>query len=243
MSNNINDQLVLVCGPSGTGKSASLRNIRNPETVMYLNCEAGKRLPFKAKFKYNATVTSPMQIAGAFAKAEADPEIKVIIIDTLTFLLDMYVSQFVKNAADGRKAWGDFAEYFRHMMQELVAKSTKTVIFLAHTLSKYNEGEMVMETSVPVAGSLKNNGIEAWFSIVIGVLKIKINEDLKEHDLLKFTEREKAVGFKHVFQTQITKETTHSRIRGPMGLFEDHETYIDNDIQLVIDRLHEYYGS
>lgn len=242
MSQDVNDQLVLVCGPSASGKSASLRNLREPESVMYLNCEAGKKLPFRAKFKYNLTITNPHQLDQAFAKAEEDPGVKVIIIDTLTFLLDLYVSKFVKTATDGRKAWGDFAEYFRHVMQDLVAKSTKIVIFTAHTLTKLNESEMVMETSVPVSGSLKNNGIEAWFSIVISTLKVKINDDLKEHSLLKFSDREKAVGYAHVFQTQITKETVNSRIRGPMGLWDDHETFINNDIQLVIDRLTEYYA-
>ncbi len=37
-----NDNLVLVCGEAIAGKSASLRNIKKPEGVMYLNCEAGK---------------------------------------------------------------------------------------------------------------------------------------------------------------------------------------------------------
>lgn len=242
MAKGINDQLVLVCGPSGTGKSASLRKIREPHTVMYLNCEAGKRLPFNDKFKHNRNVTNPHQLDRAFEVAEEDPEIKVIIIDTLTYLLDMYISQFVKTAPDGRKAWGDFAEYFRHVMQDLVANSSKTVIFLAHTVSKYNESELAIETAVPVQGSLKNTGIESWFSCVISVLKVKINDDLKEHDLLKITDRERVVGVKHVFQTMITKETLNSRIRGPMDLWADHETYIDNDIQLVIDRLHTYYA-
>ena len=46
-----NDQLVLICGISGTGKSASLRNITNQENWLYLNTEAGKRLPFRNKFR------------------------------------------------------------------------------------------------------------------------------------------------------------------------------------------------
>lgn len=41
MAQTINDQLVLIAGKSATGKSASLRNLREPESVMYLNCEAG----------------------------------------------------------------------------------------------------------------------------------------------------------------------------------------------------------
>ena len=36
-----NDQLILVSGFSGSGKSAALRNIRNQEDWLYLNCESG----------------------------------------------------------------------------------------------------------------------------------------------------------------------------------------------------------
>jgi hypothetical protein len=45
-----NDNLVLIVGKSSHGKSASLMGLKNPEGVMYLNCEAGKKLPFPAKF-------------------------------------------------------------------------------------------------------------------------------------------------------------------------------------------------
>ena len=37
----INDNLVLIGGWSGAGKSASLMNLQNQEGVLYLNCEAG----------------------------------------------------------------------------------------------------------------------------------------------------------------------------------------------------------
>lgn len=37
----VNDYLVLLMGESASGKSASLRDIRKPEGVMYLNTEAG----------------------------------------------------------------------------------------------------------------------------------------------------------------------------------------------------------
>lgn len=41
MTQKVNDQLVLLVGKSATGKSASLMNLRDPEGVLYLNCEAG----------------------------------------------------------------------------------------------------------------------------------------------------------------------------------------------------------
>ena len=37
----INDNLILIGGESGTGKSASLMNIKDQEGVLYLNCESG----------------------------------------------------------------------------------------------------------------------------------------------------------------------------------------------------------
>lgn len=41
MTQQVNDNLVLLCGKSATGKSASLMQLANPSGVMYLNCEAG----------------------------------------------------------------------------------------------------------------------------------------------------------------------------------------------------------
>lgn len=236
----MNEHLALICGKSGSGKSASLRNLRDPESVLYLNCEAGKRLPFPAKF-VQRTVTNPIQVKDAFAWAEKQEHIKVIIVDTLTFWLDMYISQYVRTAVDGRAAWGNFAEFFRSTMQVEVAKSTKKVIFTAHVLDVYNETAMVMETAIPVAGSLKNQGIEAYFSTVLMCQKVKIDDLIEGSDLLKITDRERTVGFKHVYQTQVTKDTINTRIRGPMMLWGDNETYIDNDIQMVIDRMDAYY--
>lgn len=127
-------------------------------------------------------------------------------------------------------------------MQHHVAKSTKNVIFTAHTLDTLNEAESIMETKVPVKGSLKNNGIESYFSIVLASKKVHL-KTLKDYksDLLIITPEEEALGFKYVFQTKLTKETVNERLRGPLGLFTTQETYTDNNMQMILDRLHEYY--
>lgn len=237
-----NDHLVLLCGKSATGKSASLMNLAKPEGVLYLNCEAGKRLPFRSKF-IQKTVTDPLQINEAFDWAESNPDIHTIVVDSLTYLLDMYESIYVLNASNGMQAWGQFAQYYKTLMQQYVARSTKRVIFIAHTADTLNEGEMIMETKVPVKGSLKNNGIESYFTVVIASKKVPL-KTLKDYgsDLLTITPEEEALGFKYVFQTKITKDTVNERLRGPLGLFETKETYVDNNMQLVLDRLHEYYA-
>ena len=236
-----NDHLVLLCGKSATGKSASLMNMDNPEGVMYLNCEAGKKLPFKSKFK-QFVITDPLQINEAFDAAEGMPDIHTIVVDSLTYLLDMYESVYVLNSTNGMQAWGQFAQYFKVLMQQYVAKSTKNVIFIAHTADTLNEGEMIMETKVPVKGSLKNNGIESYFTIVIASKKVPL-KTLKDYssDLLNITPEEEALGFKYVFQCKLTKETVNERLRGPLGLFNTKETYIDNNAQLVLNRLKDYY--
>lgn len=237
-----NDNLVLLVGKAANGKSASLRNIKNPEGVLYLNCEAGKKLPFRSKF-IERVITDPIKhIPQMFTAAESKPEIHTIVVDSLTYLLDMYESKYVLTLANKMEGWSNFAQFFKYLMQDLVAKSTKNVIFTAHVKDDVTD-EMVRETSVPVKGSLKNNGIESYFSCVIAAKKKKLT-DLEEYksDLLTITPQEEALGFKYVFQTMITKDTVNERLRGPMGLFASNETFIDNDMQLVLDRLHEYYG-
>ena len=127
-----NDNLVLLVGKAANGKSASLRNIKNPEGVLYLNCEAGKKLPFRSKF-IERVITDPIKhIPQMFTAAESKPEIHTIVVDSLTYLLDMYESKYVLTLANKMEGWSNFAQFFKYLMQDLVAKSTKNVIFTAH---------------------------------------------------------------------------------------------------------------
>jgi len=233
--------LVLICGTSGSGKSASLRNIPKPEGVVYLNCESGKRLPFNSKFK-ELKITDPRVVFQAFEQAETKKEIHTIVIDSLTFLMDMFESLYVLTAKDTMKSWQHYQQFFKELMQQYVAKSTKNVIFTAHTLDVLNENEMVMETKVPVKGALKNTGIEAYFSTIVTARKISINDLSKyQNDLLTIDEEEELLGYKYVYQTKITKETVHHRIRSSMGMWSIPETFINNDANALLERLHQYY--
>jgi hypothetical protein len=242
--NETNDHLVLICGMSAAGKSASLRNLQHPEGVMYLNCEAGKKLPFPNKFK-TYTITDPYQVLEAFDAVATGKitGIHTIIVDSLTFLLDMFESVHVIPSPNTMTAWGAFQQYFKTLMQDKVAKSACNVIFTAHTLSVLNENEMVVETKVPVKGALKNNGIEAYFSCVVAAKKVPIKKlDGYKSNLLEITPEEEALGFKYVFQTKLTKDTVNERIRSPMGMFSTAESYMDNDAQKLLTHLNSYYN-
>lgn len=238
----VNDNLVLICGKSASGKSASLMGIEKPEGVVYLNCEAGKKLPFRSKFK-ELVVVDPFQVEDAFMQVEEMEDVHTIVVDSLNYLMDMYETQHVLTSTNTMQAWGEYTQFFKRLMQKHVASSTKNVIFLAHVVDQLNEGEMITETKVPAKGAIKNQGVESYFSTVLYAKKRKL-KDLAEYknDLLNVTPQEEALGFKYVYQTQLTKDTVNERIRNPMGMWDTKETFIDNNAQAVINRLNEYYA-
>jgi len=239
---SINRNLIFVTGKSATGKSTSLMNLKDPQGVMYLNCESGKELPFKDQFQ-KGIVVNPNQVPSAIDQAETMKDVHTVVVDSVSFLMDMFESKLVLPAANTMKAWGEYAQFFKTLMQHHVAESSKNIIMTAHTMDVYNESEMIMETMVKVKGSLMNQGLESYFCNVISSKKVPLKTlDKYDNPLLVITEDEEIQGFKYVFQTKLTKETVNERIRAPIGMFENKETFIDNDTQLVIDRLHKYYA-
>jgi hypothetical protein len=236
----MNDHLVLVSGKSATGKSASLMFLDEPKGVMYLGCE-GKKLPFRSKFE-EYSINDPHQITEAFEAAETMPHIHTSVIDGLNMLMDMYETQYVLTATSTMQAWGQYAQYFKKMMQQYVAKSTKNVVFLAHTSDVMNETELAQETLVKIKGSVMNTGVEAYFSTVISTKKLSLKQ-LKDQKnaLLTITPDDELLGYKYVYQCKLTKETVNERMRGPLGLWKPEETFIDNNLQNVLTRLKEYY--
>jgi hypothetical protein len=242
MSEETNDQMILVGGVSGAGKSAALRNIRDQHRWIYINCEAGKRLPFANKF-IQARVDDPWQVYGFVDEAIANPDaVDGLIIDSSTFMMDMFESQYVIGQADTMKGWSNYAQFWKNLLQKKLVQFGKPVIIIAHVLEIYDESALAMKRSVPIKGALKNQGVEAYFSTVVEATKIPV-KDLKDYDpeLLHISEDENDLGFKYVFQTRLTKETLGTRIRSPMGLFNKTQTYMDNDSQLLLDHLHRYY--
>lgn len=241
MNESFNNLLVLVVGYSATGKSASLRNIQNQDKWMYLNAESGKRLPFKNKFD-SYIITDPYQVHEAFDFATDNDNVQGIVLESITFLMDMFESQYVIDSPNTMKAWADFAQFYRVLMLSKVPMFGKPVIISAHVKDELDEKNMEMKTYVPIKGSTKNTGVESNFSTVIASKKVPL-KDLKgySNSMLNITEEEEMLGFKYVFQTRLTKSTTGERIRSPMDMFSKEETFIDNDCQLLLNRLSDFY--
>lgn len=237
------DQLVLIVGYSTAGKSASLRNIRNQEKWFYFGTEAGKRLPFRNKFN-RVTITDPLELLSYMDELIANrDEVEGAVLDSLTFLMDQFESLYVLNSANTMQGWQNYQQFFKQVMQEKVAAFGKPVIIIAHVKDELDEKNMEMKVSVPIKGALKNNGVEAYFTTVVAAKKVPLKELEKyTNGMLDVTEEEKELGYKHVFQTRITKGTTGERIRSPMGMFNREETYMDNDAQKLLDHLNSFYA-
>lgn len=238
-----NDQLVLVSGKSGTGKSSALRNIRNQERWMYLNAEAGKRLPFKNSFQ-QFVITDPYQVYEGFDHAATNiDKYDGIALDSITFLMDMFESQYIVGSSNTMAGWASYAQYFKTLMQSKVPAFRKPVVIIGHTLDVFNEEAGRMDVSVPIKGALKNQGVEAYFSTVVSPKKQTLRElEPYKSDLLHIDEDDEILGYKHVLQTRLTKGTIGDRIRSPMGMFTRNESFIDSDVQLLLDRLTQFYA-
>ena len=155
--------------------------------------------------------------------------------------MDMYESMYVLTSSDSRKAWGSYAQFYKELMNEYVAKSTKKFVFIAHT-SDILSDEGLLETKVKVKGALMDRGIEANFTTVVST-KVMPTKKLEHYDnpLLVIDEDDTLLKYKNVFQTRLTESTVNERIRSPLKMWSIKETYIDNDIKLVFDRITEYY--
>ena len=245
--------LILLVGKSTAGKSYSLKNLRNPKGVLFLNCESGKNLPFQSEFK-EVVVTDPRnEITGpnSYLKQAANvgPDVvHTVVIDSLTFLMQMYEAKYLKEYSDGRKFWGDYAQFFTNLINQEIPELIKigiNVILLAHTSDVLNEKESVVEVRVKLKGSVMNIGVEAYFNDIIAAKVVPL-ETLKNYknDMLHLDQlelEEQITEQKHVLQTKLTKESRNDKIRSSPGLWQINETYIDGDIQVVLDHLNKFY--
>lgn len=249
--NTENPKSILIAGETGHGKSVSLMPLADREDVLYFNCESGKPLPFKNKFT-RVIITDPIDIMDYLDElielGDENP-FNIIIIDTVSFMMDMLESVHVIGSVDTQAAWGHYGQFFPNLMNK-TAEVDSFFIFLGHLDSFLDEDEGVVKYSVPVKGAMKKKGIESRFTTVLYVKKMKIKAidkglsdlDAERSKLLNVTPKEEKKGYKHVFLTDSDKTTVGGRIRTPIGMFSDDELYIDNDALAVLQRLDEYYS-
>lgn len=237
-----NKNIVLIMGKPNSGKSTSLRNLPQ-EKMAYLNTDL-KEIPFKARFAVSADVADAKDIIGFIHEIESQPSVSGAVLDTLTFLMSMYERQYVAPHAGtkkGQTAWGDYGNFYKEFIHAIKA-GTKDYAVLAHEETFLNEQAMMMESRVPVKGNVGKTGVEADFTTILASMQVPLKMlEGHKNDLLTITEEEKEDGVKYVFVTRITNAFAGGKMRAPMGLWKRNELFINNDLNLVFNRLKQYY--
>jgi len=233
-------------GKPTSGKSTSIMNLKDDPTVAYLNTDL-KEVPFKTNpdgMKI-VDVLDPKDVLTFIDSIENNEKVHTVILDTVTFLMNSFERQYItaSHIVDTRAAWGSYSTFYGDIMDK-IKKGTKTYIILAHEEEIYNETAMAIESKVPLKGAVGRIGVEGDFTTILAAKRLDTTT-LKKYtnDLLTYNDREEALKVKYVFQTQITADTIHHKMRSHMDLWTVDETYINNDIKLVIDRLNDYYGN
>ena len=236
-----NKNIVLIMGKPNTGKSTSLMKLANQDKMVYMNTDL-KELPFKSRFLKSVDVADAIDVLSYVNEIENAPVVEGAVLDTLTFLMSMYERQYVANAANGQKAWGDYGNFYKEFIHAIKAGS-KDYAILAHEDTVLNEQSMQMETRIPVKGSVGKVGVEADFTTILSTKQMPIKKlEGFENDLLHITDEEREDGFKYVFVTRVTKDSIGEKMRSAIGLWNRNELYIDNDLNQVFARLKEYYA-
>jgi len=157
-----NNNIVLITGEANSGKSTSLMFFDDPEKIMYLNTDK-KDLPFPHKFKKDIMLSHPEKIISYIQQIEKQEKVTGVVLDTVTFLMNMYERMCVRTAADGRAAWGDYAAFYGDFIDQ-IKSGTKDYAILAHEDKVYNEDTMSFKSKIPVKGAVGKIGVE-FFSL------------------------------------------------------------------------------
>lgn len=230
---NIKPPNIAICGPSGFGKSTSLRNL-DPETTAILNTER-KQLPFRgaSKFKVvqigtnhpadpsalarkNASALNIAQWTKAWAGARANKDIKTIVLESATSLIEM-IKTYSECHFTNYDIWNNYNKMIFDVLME--AKSCdQTVIFISIEDTVYIND--TAERRMYCQGGALKGKLEKEFEIVLW------------SNILRGEE-----GNQFVFQTISDGERP---AKAPMEMFED--TFIPNDVQHVLETVHAYYA-
>ena len=207
---------IIIVGPSGSGKSSSMRNL-DPKSTAVINTER-KQLPFKnANDFMNVPVKSVSEFHSALDKAMESDKIKTIVIESFTSLIEIIYRE-AEIRYKGFDIWGYYNKEIGRILDKS-KNSNKYVIFTAID-GVYDGDNGVEERFVAIDGNRWKKRVEKEFVICLFT-------DTKATD----------EGVQYRFRTNTTGRDS---AKSPMGMFLD--LHIDNDLKQVIDACRTYYS-
>lgn len=221
----------MILGPSGTGKSTSIKGLDPKETVV-LNV-LRKRLPFKGSNNiYNAEnknlfpIDDYTQIVNLLETINKKAlHVKNVIIEDMTYIMR---KEFFKRAKE--TGYGKFTEIAQHFQQVISTcenmRDDVNVFFILHSEAIQSD-----KTTVGYKVSTVGAMIDSQYNPVEVVPMVL-------YSAIKFDDKGNAsYGF---YTHRCMEGTVEIPAKSPDGLFE--EDFIPNDLGLVVKSMNEYYG-
>lgn len=217
-----NYPLILVVGPSGTGKSRSIKNLPSESTAI-VNIE-NKPLSFTGgeKFKYQfSDFKLPSDVDILIKNCFNEPAIKYIVIDSITKYLEM----LHKHASDTKKGydiWSYYNASIGAFLDGIKSCGPKLVI-----LTGIDE----------LVGIMQPSGLETKTRRLAVSGRQWEGKIEKEFTLVLFTDVKK-VGEKIEYKFITNNDGTNSA-KTPEDMFK--ENRVDNDLLAICNRVKEFY--
>ena len=224
-------ELIAIVGESGSGKTTSIRNL-NPEETFIIST-TGKRPGIKgAVKKYPSFGINEGKVSGNFyVTSNVDniakvlniidkkmPHIKVVIIDDYQYVMGFEAMDRAKE-----KSYDKFTDMAQHAYQVIkAAMGMRDDLYVVVSTHSENTGDRINQYhKMKTLGKMIDSVItlEGLFTYV---LFTTIQRDDDNKSTYKF----------------VTNSDGTCTAKSPMGLFD--ETYVDNDLDLVINRIKEY---
>jgi hypothetical protein len=208
----------IVLGQSGTGKSASLRNLDPANTLLIQSIK--KPLPFKSldwkpvKDGGNVIVSDN---SGYICSAMKKTSREVIVIDDFQYTM---ANEFMRRVTDHEAGASAFQKYNE------IAKSAWDILNCASALADNKRVYILSHTQTDDSGNVKIK--------TIGKL---LDEKITIEGMVSIVLRTSIVNGNYMFSTL---NSGHDTTKSPIGLFDSE--LIDNDLALVDTAIYQYYG-
>lgn len=213
--------VTMILGESGTGKSASMRNLIPADTLLIQ--AVPKPLPFRAAGWGPLTKETPN--GNVFVSDQADricmamkkTTRSVIVIDDFQYVLS---NEFMRRVTDKEVGNAAFAKYNE------IARSAWDILTCAAALPEHKRVYLLSHTTTDEFGNTKIK--------TIGKL---LDEKIVLEGMVSIVLRTKTTNGEYVFTTRNSGSDT---VKSPMQMFDD--ATIPNDLLGVDEKICEYYG-